>query len=410
MRMARSLVLCLLVLFGLARIAVMLPYRVIHQDFAHYYLSSRLWYEGTSPYPVALGALHARYGFHEADVIPHATNPPPLVWLFAPLTALSPWAAYLVWVGLQGLSLLALLLGVRCLLGDRLPVDAWLMLSALTWVSAPVFAHFRDGQVQLLLAALILVAYALQRRGWHHSAVALITLTGMLKLFPLALVPWFVWQASPRWRGRACYALEALGLAAVMVALTGLQAWRDFATYGLPIIQAYLVDHPTNYSLTAWVSALARAFGVPATPAALSGWLRLGTFAGVSCIVLAYAASLRQRHEPELPFALLCIAMVIGSPTAWAHYLVLLIAPLTLVSTVLWPQLSVLGRGSLVGVGLLVMTVGTERLVSSPYDWLNILLWHAPLYALLGLGGWLGMILWRAQPRVIAPYRGSFAA
>jgi alpha-1,2-mannosyltransferase len=410
MRTARSLVLCLLVLLGLARIAVMLPYRVIHQDFAHYYLSSRLWYEGVSPYPVALGALHARYNFHEADVIPHATNPPPLVWLFAPLTALSPWAAYLVWVGLQGLSLLALLWGVRCLLGDRLPVDAWLMLSALTFVSEPVYTHFRDGQVQLLLAALILAAYAQQRRGWHLGAVALITLTGMLKLFPLALVPWFVWQASPRWPGRACYALEAVGLASLMVALTGLQAWRDFATYALPIIQAYLVDHPTNYSVTAWVSAVARASGVPATLAALVGWLRLGTLAGFFGIGLAYAAGLRQRDEPELPFALLSIAMVVGSPTAWAHYLVLLIAPLTLVGTVLWPRLSVLGRGSLIGVGLLVMTVGTERMVSSPYDWLNILLWHAPLYALLGLGGWLVMILRRAQPRVISPHRAALAA
>jgi alpha-1,2-mannosyltransferase len=409
-RTARSLVLGLLVLLGLARIAVLLPYQVKQQDFAHYYLSGRLWSEGVSPYPVELGTLHARYNFDMVDVIPHATNPPPLVWLFAPLTTLSPWAAYLVWVALQGLSLLALLWGVRCLLGDRLPVDAWLMLSALTWVSAPVYAHFRDGQVQLLLAALILAAYALQRRGWRHGAVALITLTGMLKLFPLALVPWFVWQASPRWRGRALYALEAVGLAAVIAALTGPHAWHEFATYGLPIIQAYLVDTPTNYSVTAWISAMARASGVPATPAALAGWLRLGTLASVSGIVLAYAAGLRHRDEPELPFALLSIAMVVGSPTAWAHYLVLLIAPLTLMGAVVWPRLSVLGRGSLIGVGLLVMTVGAERLVSSPYAWLNILLWHLPLYALLGLAGWLGMILRRVQPRVIAAYREPLAA
>jgi Glycosyltransferase family 87 len=409
-RTARSLVLCLLVLLGIARIVVMLPDRVIHQDFAHYYLSSRLWSEGVSPYPVALGALHARYGFHQMDVIPHATNPPPLVWLFAPLTALSPWPAYLVWAGLQGLSLVVLLCGVRRLLGDRLPVDAWLMLSALTWVSEPVYTHFRDGQVQLLLAALILAAYALYCRGWHHGAVALITLTGTLKLFPLVLVPWFVWQASPRWRGRAWYALEAVGLVAVIIALTGLEAWRDFATYGLPIIHEYLVDHPTNYSVTAWVSAVARASGVPATPVSLAGWLRLGILAGISGIGVAYAVGLWHRDEPELPFALLSIAMVVGSPTAWAHYLVLLIAPLTLMGTVLWPRISALGRGSLIGVGLLVMTVGTERLVSSPYDWLNILLWHAPLYALLGLGGWLTILLQRTSQRAITPYRAALAA
>jgi hypothetical protein len=389
MRTVRIILITLAALMGLLRIGLMLPSRVTHQDFAHYYLSSRLLWQGASPYRSELGLLHASHGFSEADVVNHTANPPTLVWLFAPLTALRPWPAFLTWTGIQALSLLALLWGVRRLLGDRLPPEMWLLLAALTWISEPVYAHFQCGQVQLLLAGLILAAYGLQRAGRQHSAVAIITLTGLLKLFPLALMPWFLWRASSSPWGRAWYALEAVLIAAGVVALTGPQQWRDFAAYGMPMVKAYLVNHPFNYSVTSAVGTVASAAGWTATPEALALWLRLGTLAGFAMIGLAYAVVARSRAEPELQFALLSTAMVVGSPTAWGHYLVLLLAPLALGGAVLWPRASVMGRGSLIGLGLLLMNAGAELLWSGRSVWLNVFLHYVPLYALLGLIAYL---------------------
>jgi hypothetical protein len=378
------IVIILLGLVGLGRIALMLPTRATHQDFAHYYLSSRLLREGASPYRLNLAPRHASYGFNADDLIDHTGNPPTLVWLFSPLAALDPWPAFLIWAGVQALSLMALLWGVWSLLRDRLSRETGIVLAALTCLSAPVYYHFYYAQVQLLLAALVLAAYGLHRAGRQHSAVAVITLAGMLKLYPLALMPWFVWRASASPRGRVWYALEAVLIAAGVVALTGPHQWLDFVQYGMPAINAYVMNRTSNYSIASCIANLAMAAGITAHPTAAL-WLHVGTLAGLAVIGLTYAVVAWSRGDPELQFALLSTAMVVGSPMAWTHYLVLLIAPLTLGCLVLWPYISRTMRALLIALLVLLVNVGAEGLLFGRSVMLNVVIGYLPLYAMLGV-------------------------
>src|SRR5258708_38695741 len=78
-------------------IATEVPERSRTIDFAHYYASSRVLIEGGNPYTTPLSALFDRWGFVYFEDIPFGTNPPPLLWLFAPFALLSPQAGDAAW-------------------------------------------------------------------------------------------------------------------------------------------------------------------------------------------------------------------------------------------------------------------------------------------------------------------------
>jgi len=87
----------LVAVLSLIRIGRMLPGQVCELDFSHYYVSSRLLLDGQSPYAAPMAPLYEEYGFVFYKEIPTATNPPLLLWLFAPFALLPPPAAFGAW-------------------------------------------------------------------------------------------------------------------------------------------------------------------------------------------------------------------------------------------------------------------------------------------------------------------------
>ena len=193
-----------LALVGVGHIARDLPTRADGNDFAHYYISSRLLLAGADLYSTPLQAEYERWGFRYTHPIPTATNPPLLIAIFAPFALLAPSPAFWTWVILEMFSLGWILMFTWRLLATRLSLPMRCIVCATAVASAPVYWHFFFSQCQLLIAAILLLAYWCLRNDRPVSACLAVTTTVWLKLFPVVLVPWFLWrcsrECSTRWK------------------------------------------------------------------------------------------------------------------------------------------------------------------------------------------------------------------
>ena len=231
----------LLALLVLGRLAWALPSRASKLDFSHYYVSSRPALEGQNPYTCTLEAESRRWGFVGFEQIPRATNPPTLVWLVAAVAWAPPVVAFWAWTTLQVMCLVIVLGLTRWLLHGRLSARGWWFLLAGVVSSPTIYYHFWFSQVQLLLAALVLGGFACLQRGHRAAACALVTTAGLLKLFPLMLLPWFLWRGGEGgralWRRAGVTIVVGLGV----VSATGWGLWRDYFRFAAPILADYTV-------------------------------------------------------------------------------------------------------------------------------------------------------------------------
>lgn len=372
---------------GFVRLVWMLPDSAAHNDFAHYYVSSRALLDGENPYAVSLADRYTAWGFEFDERIPHATNPPPLLWLFAPFAALSPLAACLAWQSVQLAALLAMLWLTWSLTRGRIsPAGLALAAVVLLW-SCPLYWHVYHGQVQLLLGAMLLAAFWLHRRRNHSGACALVACAGLLKLFPLVLLPWFLWTTGER-RTRKLARAAAVGAAiALAVLLSGPQLWGDFVHGGMQIIASNAVNRTFNFSLPSLLGNLTYAwfdFAPPESAVQLSR--RVGMLAGLALIGWGYAVCLRGRADRERQFSLLCLAMLAGGITMWGHYLVMLLFPAVVVALGIRRSDNRLFK-AVVGAALLVIAMAGTGTPPLPAAWpvANVLVYYLPLWAVLVL-------------------------
>jgi hypothetical protein len=369
-------------------IATELPERSRTIDFAHYYASSRVLVEGGNPYTTPLASLFDRWGFVYFEDIPFGTNPPPLLWLFAPFALLLPRAAYVTWLVVQVVSLIWLLWLTRRLLADRLSARGFRFVCAATVASTAVFVHFYYSQVQLLLAAITLSAYALLRAGQGTPACLLVTLAGLTKLFPLVLVPWFLWRSEGNVRQRLTRCVITALFAAGIVWATGLGLWRDFAQHGMEVVKTFAVNRTTNFSLPSFITnfGFARSDFMPTEDVGRLWWT-VGTLVGIAVIGLVFVVipGSKQNHETE--FCLLTVAMLVGGITTWPHYFVFLVFPVTVAALIVAATPSLL-RVVLFGLLLFALNSLTEK--AGPFldhhIYLKIVANYIPLFGLLALG------------------------
>ncbi len=312
-----------LIVFGGVRAGLVVGARLGEFDFAHYYASARLLLEGEDPYR---SLPYERWGLdpgpeEAAGRLIGATNPPPLVYLTVPFALLEPRRAQWAWNALQALALAWLLFITWLLVRDRLSGPEFLLVAGVTCSSAMLYYHFFYSQTQLLLAALVVTAGWLSLRERHTSALLIGSAAGALKLFPFAMLPWFVWRARARPR-----ALLAAGVFVTGTILATPGLWRRFYEHGLPLVRQNALNPRFNFSIPSAVLN--------------GGWLVTGHFdPGPGWWAFAYAASLAilvaastARLPPIHKLALLMLASIAASPTAWPHYLVFTIPAFALAS------------------------------------------------------------------------------
>jgi hypothetical protein len=377
-----------LAVFGVVHIARVLPSRAVSNDFAHYYISSRLLLTGADVYSTPLEPEYDRWGFHYTRGIPTATNPPFLIGVFAPFAALPPRAAFWAWTLLETVCLAYVLVQTWQLTSSRLSAPAQMLVCGAIMASAPVYWHFFFSQCQLLIAAMILVAYRFLRNGKPQRACLVIATAGWLKIFPVVLLPWFLWRASADWKMRWKCLGATFAWSIGIVLATGWECWKQFWTHGMAVLERWVTwQRHFNFTAPSFVKNAAwSVHGFNPEWNRLHGWVTIGAVIGLALIALAYGLSWRtggrqKGVDLELEFCLLSVAMLAGITEAWGHYFVILGFPAA-VGVARIVQRPTCGRAVILGASLVMLNaMGSWR---SP--WLEFVVSYIPLYGLLLLG------------------------
>jgi len=377
-----------LALFGVWHVGRVLPSRAVANDFAHYYISGRLLLSGSDVYSTSLQPEYQRWGFHYTHIIPTATNPPLLVTIFAPFAALPPRAAFWAWVGLEILSLAGVLVLISRLTASSLSARARRLVCAGIIASAPVYWHFVFSQCQLLIAVIILIAYACLRSGRPIAACLAITTAAWLKFFPAVMVPWFLWRASREPKVRWKCVGVALVWSVVLVVATGLEHWKQFWLNAVPVLEAWAEwQRHFNFTVPSFVKNTGWSLhGFDPEWSGLHVWAQIGAVVGIALIALTYGVIWwkgRGKADPDIEceFCLLSIVMLAGIAEGWGHYFVLLAFPVAVAVAKLMKR-PTSGRVALLGVSLVMLNL----MGSWKSPWLEFAVSYIPLYGLLALG------------------------
>ncbi|MCF7853508.1 MAG: DUF2029 domain-containing protein [Candidatus Pacebacteria bacterium] len=266
-----------------------------------------------------------------------AGQPLPDRYLYPPL-----WATVLAGVhrlGGRDLSILACFLAnqasfilfiplaVRCLqrLGWSLALSSLLVFAAVC-VNVPILRNMGYLQVNVLLVDLVLASILLYPR--HRFGSALLLSLGMhLKVFPLAVVPLFLFNRD--WRWMIAFVAGGVVIGVLTVLPFGLSYYADFAEN----LMSWRKVTPRAASLDSFLVMSGGLAGIPKTVSLAVAWVcKAGLTATAflaGWVAMSRATFARQRGgggadmvSGVMPLLFLYLLM---SPTVWVHHLVVVI-------------------------------------------------------------------------------------
>ncbi len=301
-------------------------------DFSHYYACALAAREGLDPYALDLKRFAAGLGL-DVGRTTRATATPSFILCFEALTLLSPRAAYRTWLG-ANLAFLAAALAL--LIGGERRMD-WRGRSAsaaLALLYPPLEVHFQYAQSQIVVLLLLVLALRALARGRDARAGLALALAALLRGFPLIVAGGLV--AGRRWRalGYTAGGLMAGGLATALA--MGPARAAGFVGAIKLITSAQFIAVPANVALGsfvsrifwyAWAAGAGDAFFALRLPAAMLAELGL-----LALTVRATMAPWRGADCAARNFALWVCTAILLAPTAWLHYMVLLLIPFVLIA------------------------------------------------------------------------------
>ena len=297
------------------------------RDFSNYYESAWALRHGIDPYSTNLTPVGTQLGL-ETNWLVHASETPPFLICFEPLTRLRPRVAFWIWTAINFSALataMYLLLAYRRALDGRTA----LLLAALMLMSAPVNLNFYWAQSQLIILALMVVAMRAMDRNRDGTAGLMIAIAALLRAYPLLLVGYFIFRR--KWRAVifATAGIAAGGFATV--AILGLSQTLSFVHGALWLTDYRVVGRVDNLSLGPFVSRMFWSLTGTA-PGSSADWIRRSAIGAADIVVLGLTirATLldRNRDDPDWRIYSLWIATAIMlTPVGWHHYLVLLAIP-----------------------------------------------------------------------------------
>jgi hypothetical protein len=297
------------------------------RDFSNYYESAWALRHGIDPYSMNLTPIGTQLSL-ETNWLVHASETPPFLLCFEPLTRLRPQLAFWIWTAIN-FSTLAI--AMYLLLADRRGLTgrtAWL-LAGLMLMSAPVNLNFYWGQSQLIILALMVAAMRSMERDRDGAAGLLIAAAALLRAYPLLLVGYFVFRR--KWRA---VFFAAAGIAVggfATIAILGLSQSLSFVHAALWLTDYRVVNRVDDLSLGPFVSRMFWAI-TNTTSGSSVDWVRRVAMATADAVVLGLIirATLADpdRRDPDWRIYSLWIATAIMlTPVGWHHYLVLLAIP-----------------------------------------------------------------------------------
>ena len=167
-------------------------------DFKAYYIAARLLRDGQPIYdPVLQDEAGMDLGFAPDQV--YYVYPSVLAHILLPVSSLPIATAARIWNGLNLVLLVGTLafltrsFALRQRLGRHYP---WLII--LFALAAPVFSALRIGQANIWLLFLLSAMVAFYRDGRLGLAGGALALAKVIKIFPAALMRWFLWRGEFR--------------------------------------------------------------------------------------------------------------------------------------------------------------------------------------------------------------------
>ena len=273
-----------------------------------------------------LAGLHA--GIADPSFFLYA-NPPPLAWLFTPLTMVSPLAAYLA---MAAVSFAALVAAAVLTAGTAGRTRVLFVVGAIAWY--PVIYSLRLGQVSLLVGALVVFSWWLERRGRPELAGGVLGLALIKPQLALLVAPCLLLTGRRRmfagWLvttlSFVVVSLLSLGVSGVeqylhvlglvhaaafnqrfTLAALGAGSVPTMALQGLAAIVTLVVAYRVRHQGTASVMAVALVGGMLAAP-----YLHVDDFA-----VLLPAAWFLLRETDSIGARLSLLPMAVTMELAW---------------------------------------------------------------------------------------------
>jgi hypothetical protein len=319
--------------------AISLRARSNQLDFSHYYVSALALRKGLDPYTTRLETLARPLGL-DLKAVTVGNYPPTFLLCFEPLTLLPPRAAYWTWIGF---STLCFALAIYLMLAGEVRLErrlGWLIV-ALAVLYHPVWYHYKYAQTQLLILLLVVVMMRALARGRDSLAGFSVAAAVALRIFPVMLAGYMM--CRQRWRALGWTAGWGAAIGVVTVAAVGTTSF-DFLK-AIPFLTSReFLARPADISLGAFVSRLFwYAMGDRLTPIEDLARRIAATAAEVAVLVIVVRATLARRNDaPDFDpdrndqerraLGLWIAAMVLVSPTAWEHYMVLMLIPFLLIA------------------------------------------------------------------------------
>ncbi len=341
--------LALVVLFvrGPLFVSVFRPAPDTYPDFIQEWLSAGNYLAGDPIYELQrVAALkHIGRDIPAFDtMLPWNAHPPVAVLVALPYGLINDYAeSHLVWnLTTFPLMLLAVWLILREL---RVRLQWWHIFPAIIvlLLADPILMQLFYGQLNFLIAFLIVLGWVADRRGYQAAAGLAVGTAVALKLFPGLLLVYFL--AARRWRAATWGIATAIAWNLLAVAAFGTDAFVVYVREVIPSLDVFRGVW-SNVSVAGYWRRIGFAMGVPA----------IGSLVGMMCqlAVVAVVARVSWRantaDERDRAYALAVVGMVLASPVAWGHYFVLLVLPLLL----LWVRTPT-GWGKLAVCGLIIV-------------------------------------------------------
>jgi hypothetical protein len=320
-----------LVYFGLILSA--LPGHVNQWDFSHYYASALALRQGHNPYFTDLAPIGRKLNLHLGEIAA-GTYPPTFLLCFEPLTLLGPAIAYWVWIAI---TLVALAAALVLLFGQSsgLKTDTALTAAALALIFVPLEVHFHYAQCQILILLMLVGMARLMERGYAMPAGVVLAGATLLRAFPIMVIGYLA--VRRRWREllfTVC-ALIAGGLLTLM--LFGVHWSFDFVYAVRFVTSPTWLEAHQNVALDAFIMRQFQALGGTQTLSTEIARLVVTWAARLAILGLTIGATITSKSDQGDSdwrcLALWITAMILLSPTAWTHYLVILLFPYAVMVT-----------------------------------------------------------------------------
>jgi hypothetical protein len=295
--------------------------RAAQDDFVLYYVWSWLLRKNLSPY----SAASMQFAAHSLGVAVGTSNYPPLfLLLFEPLTLLNFGIAFRVWHGINLILLVVSLFGLMAKVNRR---EDRLYVIGLALLYGPLCVNLFWGQSQIILLFLLVMSLLCSRRGFDYMCGAALTIAGLLKIYPLFVLGYFL--VLRRWRVLMSSIIVTLGLACLSIALFGTKVNLQF----LSAVRAGNLGVNSSASISL-LAVVTKAFWMLTGRHVLSAGMDLARVGTISAVMIAVAAmtvratacAAGTRNE-ETAYGLWVAAAVLLSPIGWVHHMALLLIP-----------------------------------------------------------------------------------